>query len=241
MNNLTAALKRLSYAFFTKRCEICGEVIELNDTLCEDCKGIKPITSPRCTSCGCSKNDCTCKKNKNEYKQLVAPYYYEDSIIRAVHNFKDNKMPFLADKFADDIILAINDCYSDIKFDYITFVPLRPLKCIKRGYNQAQLIGEGISKSLGVQCVPLLKKVRYTGVQHHKSARERKAAAFGSYDIINKHKSSLSGKVILLVDDVKTTGSTLNECAKMLSIYGATVYATSFAITKQRKKSSKDN
>ena len=240
MNNLLLALKKLSYALVTKRCEICGEVIELGSSLCDDCKSLKTISSPKCKSCGCSKDDCTCKKNKNEYKQITAPYYYKDSVVKAVHNFKENDMPFLSNRFCADMLNSVADDYNDIEFDFVTYVPLRKFKQIKRGFNQSQLLADNISKSLNIPCLPLLKKLRYTGVQHHKSARERKAAVYGAYDVADKYKIEINGKTILLIDDVKTTGSTLNECAKMLNIYGVkAVYACAFAITKREKRDSK--
>lgn len=237
MNNFLSALMRLSFVLFTRRCEICGEVTEFNQELCDDCKSLEQIASPRCEFCGYSKEDCICKKHKNEYKQIVAPYYYKDSVARAVNNFKNHDMPFLSKRLALEMTDVINDCYGEICFDVVTYVPLRKFKKLKRGYNQSELLAKGISQSLGVKCLPLIKKVRYTGVQHFKTARERKAAVFGAYDIDKKYKSALEGKTVLLIDDIKTTGSTLNECAKMLNIYGAkAVYACTFALTKQPPK-----
>lgn len=236
MNNVISAVKKLSFAFVTRRCEMCGEVIELDESLCPDCKSLSLIDAPRCKYCGCSKDDCDCKKHKSEYKQIVAPYYYKDSIVRAVHHFKGDDMPFLSKRFSADMANMVKQYYGDIDFDYITYVPLRRFKEIKRGYNQSRLLGECLSKELNVKCVAFLKKVRYTGVQHHKSAKQRKADVFGAYDIADKYKNKVSDKTILLIDDVKTTGSTLNECAKMLNIYGAKgVYALTFALTAKQK------
>ncbi len=236
MSNFLTAIKRLSKALFTNRCRLCGEVTELDRELCEECEAKKRIPENRCKHCGCAKEDCTCKEHKNEYKQIAAPYYYEDSIVRAVHNFKDNDMPFLAEHMACEMAKDIEKYYCEITFDCITFVPLRKFRVLKRGFNQSELLAKELSKILNVKAVPLLTKVRYTGVQHHKTAKQRAADTYGAYDVLDDFKDKLSGKTILLVDDVKTTGSTLNECAKMLKIYGAdAVYCTSFAITKREK------
>lgn len=236
MNSIVSALKKLSLSVLPKRCEICCEVVELDELLCCDCKSLPMIHSPRCVYCGCSKKDCLCQKHKNEYKQIVAPYYYQDSIVRAVHNFKDNDMPFMSKRFSRDMEAVIHECYADITFDIIAYVPLRKFRELKRGYNQSKLLADSLSESLGIQCMPLLKKVRYTGVQHHKSEKQRKSDSFGAYDVDDKFKSQISDKTILLIDDVKTTGSTLNECAKMLNIYGAkAVYCAAFALTKKEK------
>lgn len=236
MSDFSDALKTMSYAIVPRRCAICGEIVELDESLCDECKSVQKISSPRCMHCGCSRDDCNCKKHKNEYKQVAAVYYYNSSIIRAVHNFKDLNMPFLSNRFSDDMLGVIDELYSEVVFDCITFVPLRRFRELKRGYNQSQLIAKQLSKAMNVQCIPLLKKIRYTGVQHNKTAKQRKADVFGAYDVSDKFKNSIEDKTILLVDDVKTTGSTLNECAKMLNIYGAKeVYAISFALTKKEK------
>ena len=145
-------------------------------------------------------------------------------------------MPQLADNMAREMYSVIQKEYSDIEFDCITFVPLRKLRQTKRGFNQSRLIAQSLAKLMNVDVIELLSKVRYTGVQHHKSAQERRADVFGSYDVVDEYKYKLDGKTILLIDDVKTTGSTLGECAKMLKIYGAkAVYASTFAVTKKRK------
>lgn len=237
MSVMKSAFKQLSKFLFCSRCRICGEVVEIDRNLCDECKALKKIESPRCIHCGCSKTDCTCKGKKNEYKQITAVYYYKDSIVRAVLNLKNNDMPFLAENMADEIYSLIQEEYEDIHFDCVTFVPLRKFRQIKRGFNQSQLIAAVLSNHMNVEVFDVLSKVRYTGVQHHKSARERRADVFGAYDVKDEYKHKLNGKTILLVDDVKTTGSTLNECAKMLKLYGCqSVYAATFALTKKEKK-----
>ncbi len=237
MNNLFSAIKKIFSAVIPNRCKVCGNVIELDESLCDECKKLKMIRSPRCKYCGYEKSDCRCNKHKNEYKQIAAPFYYESNVIIGVHNFKENGMPFLAKGYAEYMLSAIKECYAGTDFDLITFVPLRRVKKHIRGFNQSELIAGHLSANMNVPCADMLDKVRYTGVQHKKSAKQRKIAAFGAYDVKKKYKDKLDGKVILLIDDVKTTGSTLNECAKMLKIYGAkAVYASAFAIAKLEDK-----
>lgn len=146
-------------------------------------------------------------------------------------------MPFLSKQFSSDMLKVIEECYDDISFDYITCVPLRKFKEFIRGFNQSKLIASDIAKVLDVPFIDCLLKTRYTGVQHHKSAAQRKADVFGAYDVKDEYKPLIDGKTILLIDDVKTTASTLNECAKMLNIYNAkAVYVSTLAITKKDKK-----
>lgn len=238
MNELKNALKKLSKALFPNRCSVCGEVIELDSDICINCRELPLIKAPLCEYCGASKNDCVCRKHKNEFKQIVAPYYYTDSLVMAIHRFKNNDMPFLAKRLGTDMAECVIENYCDIVFDMITYVPLRSFHERKRGYNQSELLAEVLSDRINVNVYNLLIKVRYTGVQHHKKAVRRAADIFGSYDVAEEYKTQLNGKTILLIDDVKTTGSTLNECAKMLKIYGAkAVYCAAVAITKKNSKS----
>lgn len=237
MNILSYLFNLIVKAFVPDRCRICAEVIELDSELCDDCKKLPVIAPPLCKSCGANVHDCKCKKNKNQYKQVIAPYYYKDSIVKGVHNFKDNNMPFLAEGYACDMASCFNENYSDIDFDFITFVACREFKRRLRGFNQAQLLAEKLSDIINIPVKNVLDKVKYSGVQHHKSAHQRRIDIYGAFDVKEEFRDKLDGKTILLVDDVKTTGSTLNECASMLKIFGAKeVYAITFAITNNIKK-----
>lgn len=236
MSVMKQVFETLLKVLYPSRCKICGEVIELDELYCEACKNPPVIKAPLCINCGASKSDCTCRNHKMEYKQIVAPYYYTDRIIVSVHRFKDAQMLFIGKTLASAMSECIRDNYCNIDFDFITFVPLRKFHERIRGFNQAQLLADLISEHISVPAVPLLSKIRYTGVQHHKNRQERAADVFGSYDVIDEYKYKLDDKTILLIDDVKTTGSTLNECAKMLKIYGAKeVYCVAAAITKYHK------
>ncbi|MCH5314306.1 MAG: ComF family protein [Eubacterium sp.] len=225
-------------ALFTKRCALCGEVVEVDETFCEDCKNPPVITGEICKSCGCAIDDCSCKKNKNEYKQIISPFYYEDSVVKAINSYKEREMLFIADYLSKEMCTAISKYYSDINFDLITFVPLGELKHRTRGFNQSQLLAEKIGTQICVKTEEVIYKSRHTGTLHkNKSNVKRAAIVFGAYDVYEECKNEIVGKTILLIDDVKTTGSTLNECAKMLKIYGAKeVYALTASITKKKVK-----
>ncbi len=240
MNILVSSFNKFLKAFIPDRCRICGEVVEIDNELCVECMSPPEISLPLCKFCGANVNECNCKKHKNEYKQVIAPYYYRNSIVRGIHNFKENNMPFLADSYAADMAECFKKNYDDIAFDCITFVPCRPFKYRIRGFNQSELLADKLSLILNIPVKNLLNKIAYSGVQHHKTARERRVDIFGVFDVDDEFKTQLEDKTILLIDDVKTTGSTLNECAKMLKIYGAkAVYALTFAITNNDNYSKK--
>ncbi len=235
MNDFLTALKRFSKFIFPNRCEFCGDVIEFNKTVCNDCKSLPEIELPACENCGKSKNDCDCKNRKNEYKMIVAPYYYKDKTVKAVHRYKESEMKFLSERFGRDIAECVKIRYSDICFDAVTFVPMRKWDERKRGYNQSKILAEIVSDRSGIPLMNLLVKTQRTKPQKRSTARERKVNVFGAFDVTDK--KYVNGKTLLLIDDVKTTGATLNECAKMLKIYGAKeVYCAALAIVNNKEK-----
>ncbi len=104
----------------------------------------------------------------------------------------------------------------------ITSVPLHRRRLIDRGYNQAELIGRELSLLTGLPIADLLLRTRPTMEQAKISdPEERMKNAKGCFSINSKSKSSPSGKRILLVDDVFTTGATMFEAAKCLYRFGA--------------------
>ena len=240
MNDFTVALERILKLFFPNRCEFCGDVIEFNGTVCDDCKSLPRIALPICEDCGKNKDDCDCKNRKNEYKRIVAPYYYKDKVVKAVHRYKESEMRFLSERFGRDIAECVKNNYSEISFDAVTFVPMRLWDERKRGYNQSEILAKIVSDIIEVPLMNLLVKTERTKPQKRSSARERKVNVFGAFDVTDKEY--VNGKTILLVDDVKTTGSTLNECAKMLKIYGAKeVYCATLAVVHNKGKKKKSN
>lgn len=232
---IKSALDALSYAFFPKRCELCGEVICLDEVRCDSCKSAERITGDLCEKCGRSRLDCECgsKTSKPEYKAIAAPYYYENSIKTAVNRFKDYKYTELKFKMAEEISNCIKERFGEITFDIITYVPMTKSKERKRGYNQSKLLAQEVSKNLCLAFCDCLVKVRETSQQKRSGAAKRRINLHGAFDL--KNGADVKGKTILIIDDVKTTGSTLNECSFVLNGYGAkAVYAAAFCVTNKK-------
>ena len=185
ISDLKIVLEKISNIFFTKRCEFCGEVIEFDKTVCPDCENLPVNKPPYCTYCGVSKEKCNCDKHKSEYKQIVAPYLYQDNVKRAVLNFKSAYMPFLSKRFARDMAKCIQENYF-MQFDMITYTPLSKKSLRKRDYNQAYLLAKEISKILDIPLADLLIKVRKTKEQKSLNSRERKTNVYGAFDLKDK-------------------------------------------------------
>lgn len=114
--------------------------------------------------------------------------------------------------------------------DYIVPVPLHPLKLKKRKYNQAEMIANGISSVIGVPVdITTLIRVRENVTQTHKNISERYENSLNLFGITESR--ILEGKRIMIVDDVMTTGATLEACTReLLKIDGVTVNCVTFAI-----------
>jgi ComF family protein len=114
--------------------------------------------------------------------------------------------------------------------DLIAPVPLHRIKKAERGYNQSFYIGKGISSILKVKLKPgIMRRRKITESQTKLHIDERKNNVENAFEV--KKRIKVEGKTILLVDDVITTGSTINECAKVLVDSGAQeVYAASIAL-----------
>lgn len=222
-------IRKILYCIFPRRCNLCGEIVALDESRCEDCLVSHRIQGEICQLCGREKDKCCCRSGKPEYKGIAAPYYFEENIVSAVHRFKFRGYKELANGMGDEIAECIRYRYSDISFDCVTYVPLTKKRMKQRGYNQSQLLANVVADKLELCCEELLIKIVDNKSQRSKNAKQRKMNVLGVYDI--NENTDVANKTILLIDDVKTTGSTLSECAKILKGYGAKeVYAAVFTI-----------
>ena len=229
-------LKKLLWILFSNKCKYCNTLIKKDEELCEECKENLPeIKGEKCKYCGAQKQRCNCHKYKTEYDGITAPFYYEDTIAKSVRRFKFSGKTFLADVLAKRMADCVKEDFKDVKFDFICFVPFGKLQKIQRAYNQSELLAEKISEKLDLPLNSVMTKLFETRPQHKMESQYRKGNVFGVYDI--KDKKDVAGKTILLVDDVRTTGATLNDCARILKIRGANkVYCTVVAIAGVKPK-----
>ena len=222
------------WIFFSNRCELCGIPIKRNRKICANCeKNGEKLSKKDCHYCGGIKGECKCKNHRMKYNGVVSPYYYSDSIKRCIHRFKFNNKAFLGKILSQKMTEKVKKEYKDKTFDMVTYVPFSSEQMTKRKYNQSELLAEEISKNLSLPLVPTLEKDYNQGIQHRKKMSRRNGNVFGTYSAKN---SNVKDKTILLVDDIKTSGSTLNECARELKFSGAkAVYCVTAAVTPKIK------
>ncbi len=231
----------IPWVFFTNQCRYCGELLSKDEHLCKECSENLPvIKGEKCKYCGAEKSRCDCKKHKLGFDGITAPFYYENGIKACIHNFKFNRKIYLASILTEDMANTVKEDFGEKHFDLICFVPFSPIQKLTRYYNQSELLAEELSKSLKIPLERIMVKCFETKTQHTMSRRQRKGNVFGVYDI--KNGADVKGKTILLVDDVKTSGSTLDDCAVILKIRGAKeVYCVTAAIAVFKRETKKDN
>lgn len=121
-------------------------------------------------------------------------------------------------------------------YDILTWVPISRLRLWRRGYDQVALIADAVGQELGTPAVPLLKKIRHTKPQSRLiGAAQRRANILGAYAATDP--DIVTGKRILLLDDIITTGATASECARVLLTAGAKeVYCAAIAAPYDKKE-----
>lgn len=206
-----AYLKDFSHLFFPHNCEGCGtDVLEKDQFLCAQCFSELPETG----FLSQSKNPI----ERNFYgriplQQAGAAYYFtKESLLQALLfqlKYRNNQAVgiYLGNLLGQ--FLAASELYADV--DALIPLPLNPKKEKKRGYNQAKLICDGIAQ---VWEKPILDKavIRkvFTKTQTHENRINRWQNMDGVFAVVQRE--SIMGKHILLVDDVVTTGATLEAC-----------------------------
>lgn len=229
--------------FYTRRCRYCKTVIDVRENICSQCKDeIFRIEGDICFKCGFSEKECVCKKKSNLYARICAPYYYSGAAKKAIKRLKYKEDTYIVTSLAEDMAEAFKTHYGEMDFDFCTFVPAHKKNVKKRGYNQAQLLAEELSRILGIPCKRLLVKTAFTSPQHTLNESMRSGNLLGSIQLNHRYAEKIKDTRILLCDDIKTTGSTLNECAKTLMIHGAAeVDCITYCIAKNDKKRSSES
>ncbi len=230
-------IKNILATVFPQRCAYCTEAIPSDTLVCSRCeKDLPRIKGTICHKCGREKDACSCKNAEMYYNGVCAPFYFTDNVRKGVHFFKFRDYPQNAEAYSIEMAKTIKERYSHISFDFITEVPMTEKAVDDRGYNQCSLLAEKISNITGIEYKPdVLKKIYGTDKQHDISFYLRKGNLTGVYDVTDPEE--VRGKTVLLVDDISTTGETLNECAKMLWLHDAKeTYCIAVALTKSDKK-----
>lgn len=221
-------LHHLSVVLFPPKCIKCNKIIDSYGNLCSNCwSSIEFITDPMCKICGvpfefdmdidliCGQ----CAGTKQFFDHAISIFKYDENSKNLIYKFKYNDKTYLSKYFAKWIYKNIHTSIND--YQYIVPVPLHRKRMRKRFYNQSSLIASYLAKLSKKTFLPnLLIKNRYDVPQTSLTKKQRLKNVKSSFAINPKLQSKIEGTKILLIDDVYTTGSTLNECSKILKKNG---------------------
>lgn len=220
---------------FPRRCPVCDEVVKIGKMICRGCeKKLLTIKGPVCYICGKplgSENEelCfDCKTRKHYFKQGLALYEYA-SVNQSLYRFKYNSRCEYADYYGLQMGKVLGEKIKKWNVDAIIPVPLHKSKQNQRGYNQAALLAKSFAKAVNIPYVDnLIRRQINTIPMKELDARTRQTNLKKAF-IINGFDVKLNGVVV--VDDIYTTGSTIDAIAKVLRQSGVKdIYFVTLAI-----------
>lgn len=209
-------------------CVGCGDLLQtpLAGPMCDACwQAIVPLTPPLCTRCGDSipawrvtdlvhAHCARCRRGGSHVSRLVAAGAYEGTLRAAIHALKYDGRRTLAGRLGALMREAGTELIADA--DGVVPVPLHASRLRARGFNQAA----DLARAIGLPVAPVLRRTRATDPQADLPAARRHGNVRGAFAAAHAIRR-WNGAVLVLVDDVSTTGATLDACASALLAAGA--------------------
>ena len=220
---------------YPKRCPMCDELMK-EPYCCEACyKKLVFVKQPYCYQCGQpleleEQEYCTdCRKHPKSFESNKALLLYDDRVRESLARFKFHNRREYAAFYAEECVKQYGNLIASYELDAIIPVPVHSRKKRERGYNQAALFGRELAKRMGLPFWKEgLKRSIYTLPQKELNNVERLKNLEKAFHI---GKNNVKLKKILVVDDIYTTGATLEACSRvLLQGEAAKVYTLTVAI-----------
>ncbi len=216
--------KNLLDVIYPPICIVCGNSVYEHGSICSKCwECINFISDPQCQICGfpfdfqviegaiCA----GCAYKKPYFSKARSVFLYDENSQKIITNFKYRDKTEYSSFFSRWMVRIGSNMLDEC--DFIIPIPLHPLKLFLRKYNQASLIANELHKHSKKKVLyNAIIRIKYTTKQASLVRKNRFKNIKGAFRINKKYIKLLEGKNILLVDDVITTGATINECAKSL-------------------------
>lgn len=220
--------KKILEIIFPSHCLSCEEIVNKDALFCNACwPKLQFITEPKCKICSypfefqgleliCAK----CLTQKPSFDKVISIFRYNDILKKVVKSLKYHEQTLIAKKLSKLLIARSQNEINNS--DIVVPVPLHIKRLRKRKFNQAILLAKSLVKNQKIIFFPdLLIRTKNTKPQVELRKKERETNLKGAFALNIKYQSPIKGKNILLVDDVVTTGTTLEECAAILKKHGA--------------------
>lgn len=222
-------------------CIICNKPINKSNTysMCKDCFNELHFILDGCIKCGkpiinCSLeehdiDECSyCSGKEFHFDKAISCIEYNDFSKKMVFGFKYSNKTYMSRYIAS--IMKEKIMLEGINFDYILFVPLHKSRLKKRGFNQAYKIAKYLSKEFNIPVLDCIVRKGNTKRLYKLRKKERRNELRDAF-ILKNNKIYLEDKNIILVDDIFTTGATVNEISRILKLEGANLITVSTFLT----------
>jgi ComF family protein len=215
---------------YPRVCAGCGALVDLpSGELCWDClAAFERVREPFCAHCGdpveglvehryvCS----VCANRPPAFDLARSALRYRGALRAALHAFKYGGAACLARDFTAFLVGCVRAQYADARLDGVLFVPLYPRRERARTYNQSRLLAASLARALRLPLLDhSLVRRRDTSSQTRLTAQQRRENMHDAFAV--PEPEWIDGRRVLLVDDVMTTGATVNECSRVLKRAGA--------------------
>lgn len=219
------AAEKILQLFFPRRCPVCDGIVQPSgEKICLECMSrLRMITPPWCMRCGkkLTEEGEYCKDCAERRRICIrgrALYEYA-SAAQAIYRFKYGGRREYAEYFGEQLAEYLGEFIEQVKADGLVPIPLHKSRRRRRGYNQAQLLAEALGARMGIPVYPgLLLRVKKTPPLKELNAQERQNNLKKAFNVA---QNDVKSKVFILVDDIYTTGSTVEEAARTLMEAGA--------------------
>lgn len=210
-----------------KRCFSCAELTQDANSFCGNCwKNLNFINAPFCKCCGqefaldlVDQQECLkCISRSPKFEKVRSLFKFDEHSKKIIHAFKYYDKTILGQSFAEMLSSRYRKDISES--DVIVPVPMHRFKRLFRMYNPAQVLASELHQAINLPVyMDVLVKIKWTKAQTTLSRKARLKNIAGSIKIENISK--VEGKKVILVDDVVTTGTTVDLCARLLKTAGA--------------------
>lgn len=200
-------IHRITDCLFPPKCVLCKRILEQNELdLCRTCR-TEIFEHPKP------------KKPIQFLASWTVLWYYEGNVRKSLLRYKFSNKRSYAVSYGRLLAMKIQKDFPD-GFDIVSWIPISPLRRLRRGYDQVELLCRATASELATVATPTLKKIRNNKPQSGiKGLAQRRANVLGVYRATDPEL--IRGKRILLLDDIITTGSTASEAARVLLTAGA--------------------
>lgn len=214
------------------KCPFCGEIVSSGNKkmssrnwICAECRRKVPyLKEPRCMCCGkpvinAEQEYCfDCSKRKHAFEEGRSLWIHKEPAEQAIYAFKYHNRRIYGKAFGAELADQYGDYLKKKGITMIVPIPLHRKRKKRRGYNQAEILAKVLGESTGIMVdAGVLERVKATKPQKQLDNKGRRRNIKGAFRVTK----SVKGEKIMLIDDIYTTGSTLDEAAGVLKRSGA--------------------